>query len=237
MLPAFTDQEWPEVDLGPLENFPRTTRDRQWHLEEPALGEVSRRTAYIRNNGERDDGLPSFTILFSRCVHLGCPVQPNGPVEDEQRKEYKNTVVITPTQPSGFSRLCHGGAYDTEGRRTAGPPVRSMDRYQFGIKEGNLFVGKLFSVGTVEGRALTARMTAYGRARSRRSRGRHRGLALPDRGAAIATRSKPSPMKTALLYPLDWLDERSGLVGGVKYFLFRRCRTTSTGCRRSAPRA
>src|SRR5256885_16365591 len=24
------------------------------------------------------------------------------------------------------------------------------------------------------------------------------------------------------LYPLDWLEERSGLVGGVKYFLFRK---------------
>ncbi|MFL6017879.1 MAG: hypothetical protein ACJ74V_10110, partial [Gaiellaceae bacterium] len=23
-------------------------------------------------------------------------------------------------------------------------------------------------------------------------------------------------------YPLDWLEERSGLVGGVKYFLFRK---------------
>ena len=22
-------------------------------------------------------------------------------------------------------------------------------------------------------------------------------------------------------YPLDWLEERSGIVGGVKYFLFR----------------
>jgi menaquinol-cytochrome c reductase cytochrome b subunit len=29
-------------------------------------------------------------------------------------------------------------------------------------------------------------------------------------------------MKTALTYPLDWLDERSGLVGGIKYFLFRK---------------
>jgi quinol-cytochrome oxidoreductase complex cytochrome b subunit len=28
-------------------------------------------------------------------------------------------------------------------------------------------------------------------------------------------------METALLYPVDWLEERSGLVGGLKYFLFR----------------
>ncbi|HJU46680.1 MAG TPA: cytochrome b N-terminal domain-containing protein [Gaiellaceae bacterium] len=28
--------------------------------------------------------------------------------------------------------------------------------------------------------------------------------------------------ETAVLVPLDWLEERSGLVGGVKYFLFRK---------------
>src|ERR671930_38014 len=29
-------------------------------------------------------------------------------------------------------------------------------------------------------------------------------------------------MKAAINYPLDWLEERSGLVGGVRYFLFRK---------------
>ena len=29
-------------------------------------------------------------------------------------------------------------------------------------------------------------------------------------------------LKAVALYPLDWLEERSGLVGGVKYFLFRK---------------
>jgi quinol-cytochrome oxidoreductase complex cytochrome b subunit len=41
----------------------------------------------------------------------------------------------------------------------------------------------------------------------------------------MATTTKPtrgkSLAKTAT-YPLDWLEERSGLVGGVKYFLFRK---------------
>jgi ubiquinol-cytochrome c reductase cytochrome b subunit/menaquinol-cytochrome c reductase cytochrome b subunit len=53
-------------------------------------------------------------------------------------------------------------------------------------------------------------------------------VALPDRGAAIAVAPAPRKSKcrsqaaSAALYPLDWLEERSGLVGGVKYFLFRR---------------
>ncbi len=29
-------------------------------------------------------------------------------------------------------------------------------------------------------------------------------------------------LQAAIQYPLDWLEERSGLVGGVKYFLFRK---------------
>jgi quinol---cytochrome c reductase cytochrome b subunit, bacillus type len=37
----------------------------------------------------------------------------------------------------------------------------------------------------------------------------------------MATTQKRSAMQTAL-YPLDWLEERSGLVGGVRYFLFRK---------------
>jgi len=48
-------------------------------------------------------------------------------------------------------------------------------------------------------------------------------MALPDRGAAIATTpTRGDQIKQVALYPLDWLEERSGLVGGVKYFLFRK---------------
>jgi quinol-cytochrome oxidoreductase complex cytochrome b subunit len=38
----------------------------------------------------------------------------------------------------------------------------------------------------------------------------------------MATRRRPSRLVTAANYPLDWLEERSGLVGAVKYFLFRK---------------
>ena len=33
---------------------------------------------------------------------------------------------------------------------------------------------------------------------------------------------KPHPVEQAILYPIDWIEERSGLVGGIKYFLFRK---------------
>ena len=51
-------------------------------LENPEIGEVSRRTMYVRNNGQLK-GVPSFTVLYSRCVHLGCPTQPNGPIFED----------------------------------------------------------------------------------------------------------------------------------------------------------
>jgi quinol-cytochrome oxidoreductase complex cytochrome b subunit len=34
--------------------------------------------------------------------------------------------------------------------------------------------------------------------------------------------ARRAQIESAALYPLDWLEERSGLVGGVKYFLFRK---------------
>jgi quinol-cytochrome oxidoreductase complex cytochrome b subunit len=37
----------------------------------------------------------------------------------------------------------------------------------------------------------------------------------------MADKGQKSQALAAVTYPLDWLEERSGLVGGVKYFLFR----------------
>jgi menaquinol-cytochrome c reductase cytochrome b subunit len=43
---------------------------------------------------------------------------------------------------------------------------------------------------------------------------------------AVATRTRKSPrrqrLEAAITYPIDWLEERSGLIGGVRYFLFRK---------------
>src|SRR6266480_2528864 len=44
--------------------------------------------------------------------------------------------------------------------------------------------------------------------------------------AVAPPRSRKSPrrqkLEAAVNYPLDWLEERSGLIGGVRYFLFRK---------------
>ncbi len=38
----------------------------------------------------------------------------------------------------------------------------------------------------------------------------------------MAKSARRAQIETVVLYPLDWLEERSGLVGGIKYFLFRK---------------
>ena len=162
VLPSFVGDaiESHDVDVGPISNYPEGTYMIATYMEDPKQGEVTRRTAYIRNNGFTDNGTPSFTALFSRCVHLGCPVQPNGPIDEKSTKDV-NGVELRSVLAASFGCPCHGGQYDSEGNRTAGPPVRSLDRYEFSIKNGNLVLGRLFSVGTVEGTGSGAKITKY----------------------------------------------------------------------------
>jgi quinol---cytochrome c reductase iron-sulfur subunit, bacillus type len=160
VLPSFTNIEEDEADLGPLENFPEGEYVIASFLSNPAAGEVSRRTTFVRNNGLTDAGEPSFTILYSRCVHLGCPVQPNGPIDEEARKNVKG-VELRPVLAQSFGCPCHGGLYDAEGNRRAGPPVRSMDRYTFSIKNGHLVLGELYAVGNVSGTGASATISRY----------------------------------------------------------------------------
>jgi menaquinol-cytochrome c reductase iron-sulfur subunit len=157
--PAFTKQGRPDVDLGPLENFPEGQYVVATFTEDKEQGDVSRRSAFVRYNGTAN-GQPSFTAISNHCVHLGCPVQPNGPVEARNKKEFGH-VTLVPAIPAGFGCPCHGGQYDNEGNRTAGPPVRSLDRYSYSIKNGRLFLGKPFSVGNVEGAGASAKIQKW----------------------------------------------------------------------------
>jgi len=160
VLPSFTDVEEDEVDLGPLDNFPEGEYVIATYLSNPDQGEVSRRTAFVRNNGFSEAGLPSFTILYSRCVHLGCPVQPNGPI-DEERMTKIGDVELRPVLAQSFGCPCHGGQYNSEGNRTAGPPVRSLDRYTFSIRNNRLILNELYAVGSVSGTGANARISKY----------------------------------------------------------------------------
>jgi Rieske Fe-S protein len=165
-LSGVKGQRQRRVDLGPVSAFPEGKFVIATFLLDPAEGEVSRRAAFIRNNGFRD-GVPSFTAMSSRCTHVGCPTQPNGPVFADKHRSIRTAggeVGIVPTLPAGgFGCPCHGSQFDSEGNRTAGPAARALDRYAFSIRNGHLWLERLFSVSRVEGKGANARIHAFGR--------------------------------------------------------------------------
>ena len=223
VLPSFTNQHDQEVDLGPIENFPENEFVIATYLEDPEVGEVTRRTMYIRNNGQLE-GQPSFT---AHLLALRAPRLPGAAERADRGGQEEDVRRPRRPDPRARGRLrlpCHGGQYDTEGNRRSGPPVRALDRAEFSIRNGNLFIGTFYSVAHVEGTGAPrgSRSTAAPfpactstapRPGSTRSRCRNSGHQVRTRGAQL---------ESAALYPLDWLEERSGLVGGMKYFLFRK---------------
>jgi Rieske Fe-S protein len=166
ILPGFLHQKRHEVDLGPVSAFPEGKWFISTFMTDPKEGDVSRRTAFIRNNGVLNN-LPSFTIISNRCAHLGCPVQANGPTgailgeKNVVEHTANGEVLLRPVVPAGFGCPCHGGQYDTEGNRTAGPPVRALDRYSFDIKNGRLILLSTYSVTHVDGTGAQAKIHKY----------------------------------------------------------------------------
>jgi Rieske Fe-S protein len=154
------------VELGPVDAFPEGRFVVATFLSDPEAGEVSRRAAYVRRNGVVR-GRPSFTIMSSRCTHVGCPTQPNGPLLSQQQKVERGAtgeVGLVPTlNAGGFGCPCHGSQFDSEGNRTAGPAPRALDRYEFSIRNGRLWLGPIYSVASVEGGGATAKLRRVGR--------------------------------------------------------------------------
>jgi len=164
LIPPFLKQSKKPVNVGPISQFPQGQWIVTTFMLVPSEGQVTRRTAYIRYNGFLGKS-PSFTIISNRCAHLGCPVQPLGLVNGSPKTISTTGGETVTTQNvlavSGFSCPCHGGAYDTEGNRTAGPPVRGLDRYEFSIVNGNLILGRNYSVAHVIGSGAQARIQKY----------------------------------------------------------------------------
>jgi len=184
VLPAFGRTKARAIDLGPIGAFPEGKFVIATFLSDPQAGEISRRAAFVRNNGFVGKS-PSFTIMSSRCTHVGCPTQPNGPIfvqKEKFRRTNVGEIKVVPTLPAGgFGCPCHGSQFDTEGNRTAGPAPRALDRYQFSVRNGRLILGPIYSVSRVDGAGGTARIHSFKR--------------LGD--------GEPASGPESLLYPLD----------------------------------
>ncbi|PWT87728.1 MAG: hypothetical protein C5B54_11840 [Acidobacteria bacterium] len=71
---------------------------------------------------KKPDG--GYMVFDPHCTHLGCAVSWN---ESNRR----------------FDCPCHGGKYDENGNRIAGPPPRPLDRYETQVAGNALMIRKL----------------------------------------------------------------------------------------------
>ena len=101
------------------------------YVEDPKNPATSPGLAWVHSTGRSNpDWLAAdamFIVFSNRCMHLGCPV--------------------AVAQGIGFACPCHGGQYDKTGQRTAGPPIRPLDRFQWEIKNSDeLWITQRWSV-------------------------------------------------------------------------------------------
>jgi Rieske Fe-S protein len=111
------------VALGPVERFTGETAFAPTpapYVDDPAQPLVSSGLAYVHHTGHQNhDWLAPdamFVVFSNRCMHLGCPIAATS---------------------LGFACPCHGGQYDQNGNRTAGPPIRSLDRFQWELRNNS----------------------------------------------------------------------------------------------------
>ena len=82
----------------------------------PWSGQTAQTAAWLRRESQE-----VFTAFSVNCTHLGCPVRwlPDA------------NLFLCP---------CHGGAYYQDGRVAAGPPPRSLVRYEVRVRRGQVEV-------------------------------------------------------------------------------------------------
>lgn len=93
------------VDIGPMSQFPEGATS-SIAVSGPAP-EADRRAFVRRRDGD-------LIAMWNRCTHLGCPVA------------YSEGGDV-------YACPCHGGAYDSVGLVTAGPPARPLDRFDWKV--------------------------------------------------------------------------------------------------------
>jgi menaquinol-cytochrome c reductase iron-sulfur subunit len=98
------------------------------------IGDAGKSLAYVRKRNPKIDVEPhdkfnNYIALWSRCMHLGCPVRY---VEAAER----------------FICPCHGGVYNFRGQVAGGPPVRPLDRFYTIEKDGYVYLGPAYAVNS-----------------------------------------------------------------------------------------
>lgn len=133
LSPVFAGSDFEPVFLGNIDEFPDGEFVKvilQPGADKPDAY-VRKKVAFVRQNAKPGDdslaleGQEQFTVVSNTCMHLGCPVQAS------------NTGFVCP---------CHGGAYNKDGARTAGPPVRPLDRYIWEKRGDELWATAIYAL-------------------------------------------------------------------------------------------
>jgi quinol---cytochrome c reductase iron-sulfur subunit, bacillus type len=123
LAPVTKESSFEPVFLGPVDKF---TSEQKFdptaatYVEDSENSATSSGLAYVHYTGKKNTDWHAedamFVIFSNRCMHLGCPIA---------------------ATPGGFQCPCHGGVYDTNGERTGGPPIRSLDRFQWEVRKNS----------------------------------------------------------------------------------------------------
>ncbi len=132
--PVFTRQKWTWQPVGKLTDFSKDTYYPRVITVVPGMGEAGKTTIYLRLHNPKYDtdkynNDNPVVAISTRCAHLGCPVRF---VEAAAR----------------FICPCHGGVYDFQGKRNAGPPPRPLDRFYTKVQNGEVLIGPRYSVNS-----------------------------------------------------------------------------------------
>jgi menaquinol-cytochrome c reductase iron-sulfur subunit len=100
IAPTVQAEDYRWVDIGPLSDFPS---GQTASLAVSGPDPEADRRVFLRNRDEQ------LIALWNRCAHMGCPVAYSAGGDN----------YVCP---------CHGGAYDSLGLVTGGPPARPLDR-------------------------------------------------------------------------------------------------------------
>ncbi len=123
LAPVTKEATFEPVFLGKLSLFTGETGFKPTpatFVEDPENAATSPGLAFVHYTGSKNTDWHAadamFVVFSNRCMHLGCPIA---------------------ATPVGFACPCHGGQYDKNGDRTAGPPIRSLDRFQWEVKNSD----------------------------------------------------------------------------------------------------
>jgi menaquinol-cytochrome c reductase iron-sulfur subunit len=120
--------------IGTPEDFSENEYVTKVLTIEEGIGDAGKSIAYVRKRNPEIDTEPhdqfnNYIALWSRCMHLGCPVRY---VQAAQR----------------FICPCHGGVYNFRGQVAGGPPVRPLDRFYTLERNGYVYLGPAYGVNS-----------------------------------------------------------------------------------------